>query len=293
MRPLHFYIFFLLTCGIFNPIFSQNKTPLNKKTFHCEVFSFEYPTQFKETTIQNAPHMVLKIESNDYIISASYWDYGLESTVNVWDDNTVQQYRQMDNENLVDISKGTIQTMDGVVKCLKLKFNIPINSEYDESLKTLSYLIINNGYLIEFSFFSLGKYTKNSPTDYSDEIMRGLLLNGNQKNSTDLYNIISKSVESLNAQLPIQIDECTTQNVAIFLNGLLMIKTTVPDYCEEFTDYEEFKNRMSKNFASALNKDFTRYLKQEKVLIRYMIYNEYDVLKKMIDITPNDILLFY
>ena len=48
------------------------------KYFDCGLFSFDYPSVFKTTPIQNAPHMVLKLESDNYIFSASYWDKGFE-----------------------------------------------------------------------------------------------------------------------------------------------------------------------------------------------------------------------
>ena len=145
------------------------------KTFDCGLFSLDYPASFRSIPIQNAPHMVLKIESNDYTASASYWDYDLNSTVSVWDDDIVEHYRNFPMVNggdLVNITKKLITTKSGSQKCLKIKYNI--KAAPNASLKMLQYLFINKGFLFVFSFMSQGKYAHDTPTSYPDKIISGL-----------------------------------------------------------------------------------------------------------------------
>ena len=171
---------------------------LSTEVFDCGLFSFEYPRTFKTTPIQNAPHMVLKLESEDYYISASYWDYGISDDVSIWDDEIFEHYKQLplDGGELVDISKESIKTKNGIKQCLRIRTNIhkPNNGSVVH-LRMLSYLMIQNGYLFNFTFESEGVYSKTSPTLYPDNIMSGLCLKSNEEN---LYAESFKNVKSDN-----------------------------------------------------------------------------------------------
>lgn len=159
---------------------------LSMGVFDCGLFSFEYPKSFKTTPIQNAPHMVLKLESEDYFMSASYWDYGISDDVSIWDDELYEHYRQMPIEDgeIVDISKESIKTKGGLRHCLRIMSNGHkiINSSIVQ-VKMLSYLMIQNGYLFNFTFESEGEYIKGSSTTYPDNIMCGLYLKTNKEES--------------------------------------------------------------------------------------------------------------
>ena len=149
------------------------------KTFDCGLFSFDYPTSFKSIPIQNAPHMVLKLESANYIFSASYWDKGLAPDVSIWDDEIYELYKQIPvgDGTLISITKESIQTKGGVRRCLKLKSNMHRSVQgKDVYLKNVTYLMLQDGYLYVFAFVSEGKYTKDSPTAYPDKIMKGFRL---------------------------------------------------------------------------------------------------------------------
>lgn len=159
------------------------------KTFDCGLFTFEYPSTFKTSPIQNAPHMVLKLESDDCVVSISYWDYGLNDDASIWNDEYFERYKQMPIENgsLVDIAKVGVQTKEGFVKCLKLKSNINIrDNDITNYTKLLTYLAFHNGYLLVFVFESDGSYPipipEHYPTTYPDEIMKGLTLKSNEDN---------------------------------------------------------------------------------------------------------------
>ena len=160
--------------------------PLSTEVFDCGLFSFEYPRTFKTSPIQNAPHMVLKLESEDCFMSASYWDYKIDKNVSVWDDEIYEHYRQMpiDDGEIVDISKESIKTKSGLRHCLRIMSNGHkyINGSIVQA-KMLSYLMIQDGYLFNFAFWSEGEYFKGSSTAYPDNIMCGLYLKTNEEKS--------------------------------------------------------------------------------------------------------------
>ena len=160
---------------------SSRDTKESMEIFDCGLFSFEYPSTFKTAPIQNAPHMILKLESDDYMVSISYWDYGLGDDASIWNDEYFERYKQMPIEDgtLVDIAKVGVQTKDGFVKSLKLKTNINSrNNDVTTCAKLLTYLMFHDGYLLVFVFESEGSYPIPIPehysTTYPDEIMKGL-----------------------------------------------------------------------------------------------------------------------
>ena len=183
--------------------------------YDCGLFSFTYPSTFKTIPIQNAPHMILKLESDDYIFSVSYWDYGISSDVSIWNDTIFERYQQMPIENgyLVDIDKVGVQTKDGFIKSLKLKSNIhQYLSDTISNLKVLSYIMIHEGYLFVFSFESEGQFPTPIPdaypTTYPDMIMKGLKLKtnedvGNKDGTIDnnSYNKKSESTPTFNQEV--------------------------------------------------------------------------------------------
>lgn len=56
--------------------------------------------------------MVLKLESDKYFFSASYWDKGLSEDMSIWDDEIFNLYKEnaIGNGDLIDITRETIQT---------------------------------------------------------------------------------------------------------------------------------------------------------------------------------------
>lgn len=266
------------------------------KNFDCGLFSLDYPSIFKSTPIQNAPHMVLKLESDSYFFSASYWDKGLSNDISIWDDDIYELYKQnpIGDGDLINITKETLETKGGPRRCLKLKTNIHRRKQgIDIYMKMLSYLLIHDGYLFTFAFTSQGKYTKDSPTTYPDKIMRGLSFKSPQNSLSDFDNHLIEIVKKLNAQCPMKIDECTTHLQVLLSGNTVMIKTLVEDACDGIVDYDEFKQKMCENFSVALEKSFVQYLDRNGYSVIYMVYNENDRLKKKVAISGQDILYHY
>ena len=289
MKKYTLYFFLVFMCNYINA--------QSVKTFDCGLFSFEYPTSFKSIPIQSAPHMVLKLESANYIFSASYWDKGLAPDVSIWDDEIYYHYKQnpFDDGTLVGITKESIQTKGGVKRCLKLKSNMYRRVQgKDVNLKMVTYLMLQNGYLFVFAFVSEGKYTKDSQTAYPDKIMKGLRLKKpSQVNTTDFDSYLIEVVKKLNAQCPIKVDRCTTNQLVLLSGKTIMIKTLIEDSCNSLVDYDEFKKKMCENFSLSLDKAFVRYLDKNGYSLVYMIYNENDRFKKKVTITGRNILDYY
>ena len=264
------------------------------KTFDCEFFSLDYPSIFRQSSIQKAPHMLMKLQSEDYIFSASYGDSGLDSSVGIWDDDMYEHYIRLyvSNGTFISIDRETINTKDGLMRCLKLKTNTHQRKQgADIHIKILSYLMLYKGYLFVFAFASPGKYTKDSPTSYPDKIMKGLKFKTTSINDFESYLI--EAVKKLNAQCPIHVDDCTTHLFVLLSGKTIIMKTQIVDACEDFMDYEELKHRMCENFSFALEKAFVQYLDQKGYSIMYLIYNENERLKKKISISGREILNCY
>ena len=285
---------FIVICSIIIPwSFSYGQ---ENKIFDCGLFSFEYPSTYKTSPIQNAPHMVLKLESDKYFFSASYWDKGLSEDMSIWDDEIFNLYKEnaIGNGDLIDITRETIQTKSGPRRCLKLKTNIYKRKQgVDIYIKVLSYLMLHKGYLFTFAFTSQGKYTQNTQTTYPDKIMKGLKFKTTDTINEDFDGYLIEIVKKLNEQCPMQIDDCTTHLHVLLSGKTVIMKTLVEDFCDDLVNYDEFKKKMCQNLSVALEKPFVQYLDSNGYSVIYMIYNENDRLKKKISITGRDILNYY
>ena len=268
-------------------------------SFDCGLFSFDYPSTFQTSQIQNAPHMVLKLQSKDYLVSASYWDKGFDSETSIWDEYFVEYYKEVpSNETFVKLDKVTLQTKNGKHKCLRLITNIfmsPTGVRFN--MRMIKYMLINDGYLFVFAFGSKGEYSKNSPTSYSDNFMRGLKFKSQTPPSkpglSEIQSYMLQVVKSLNDQCPIQTDKCTVHKQIIMSGKTVIFKTIVEDACEVFVDYDEFMQKMSENFSNVLDKRFVQYLEEYGFSLVYHIYNENNKLKKEVRISCADILKYY
>lgn len=266
--------------------------------FECDLFSFNYPSSYKPAPINDAPHMVLKIANADKTFSISCWDYGIDDDVSVWDDDIVDYYCQMSDPNMehVKIQRALVHTRSGNQRCLRIKSNIhDYYNGYVLKVKLLQYIMIYDGYLLVFQLGSDGAYTKDSPTTEGDNLMRGLKFKNfnTSQIDVDFKSHLLNSIKTLNAQCPLKIDACTTYLQVLLSGKKIMIKTLVPYDCDDYADYEEFKDIMIMNFSKSLENSFVLYLDNEGYSINYLIYNESNELKKTIVIKPKDILDFY
>lgn len=280
-------------------IFIVSSLPINgqsKKTFEDELFTFDYPVSFKPDAIKNAPGMKLKLLSDSYGLSISYVETGWDENISIWDDRISDRiYKNYSgNGHIVSTAKVTIQTKGGACRCLKLMTNTQKQKQgVTYNLRNLSYLMLHKGKLFIVGFISDGKYTKNSSTEYPEKIMRGFQFKGKEKTEKDFDKYLLDTTKQLNSQCPIRIDQCTTHMSVLLSGKTVMIKTIIDDSCKGLVDYDEFKSKMCENYSVALDKPFVQYLDKNGYTMMYMIYNEYDKLKKKVTISGNDILKYY
>lgn len=280
------FVLFFLICSLLH-IYGQTKN------FECDYFSLEYPANLKPAPIMNAPHMITKFQSQNYIFTASTWKYNIPKDVSVWDDKVYNIYRQqfVNEEEIIDVTRETIQTKGGAHKCLKIKTNIPYQEGTYINMRALQYIMIHNGNLFIFGFFSSGKYTKASDTKNFDKIMTGLKFKNQQDDY--FYSYFLERIKELNAQCPIKVDYCTTHTNVLLIGKTMTIKTLVDKKCEDMVYSNDFLLRMCDNFSTALPKSFFDFLDDRGYSITYLIYNKNDKLIKKIKISPKDILEFY
>lgn len=252
---------------------------LSTETFDCSLFSFEYPKTFKTTSIQNAPHMVLKLESEDYFITASYWDYGIDEDVSIWNDDIFEYYRQMpiNDGDLVDISKESIKTGNGLRHCLRIMSNCHKCVDGDIiHMKMLSYLMIHNGYLFNFTFGSEGEYLKGSSTSYPDSIMCGLCIKSNEEkhcaeinknltpdnNTTSLPNNANQQIHNEMIRMAQNYNKDLPENIGL---GMTMIRCAIENQTLVYTI--QWNGMISSDFSAEdiveLKNAFVEGLKEE------------------------------
>lgn len=99
-----------------------------------------------------------------------------------------------------------------------------------------------------------------------------------------------ENAKTMNKQCPVQVDEITTIAEAIASGKTLMIKTIIKDDFIEQVDFNEFKKKMTQNFASSLEEDFIKYMDDKGYSVKYMIYDEQDNLKTSIEIMGKNML---
>lgn len=266
------------------------------KTFEDEQIIFNYPSSFKPNPIKDSPGMKLKLVSDSYGLYISYMDTKWDESTSIWDDRISGRLFNdySGNGYIVNKAKVSIHTKDGVHQCLKLMTNTQkIKQGVTFNLRNLSYLMLYKGKLFIIGFISDGKYTRNSSTEYPEKILKGIQLKGKEKSEEHFDKYLLETTKQLNSQCPMRIDNCTTHMSVLLTGKNLMIKTIVLESCENLVNYEEFKSRMCENFSVALDKPFVQYLDKHGYSMIFMIYNEFDRLKKKVTINGRDILNYY
>lgn len=139
------------------------------KTFDSEHLSFSYPSKYKTISIENAPHMLLKLESNNELFSISEGRLEFNAT-DVWDDKFYEIYKKsLAQQECISLEKVSIRIQSGIKHFLKSKINHTSNG-----LKMLTYISIHDGYMYVFGHLSSGAYDKYAPTKEVDDLIKGV-----------------------------------------------------------------------------------------------------------------------
>jgi hypothetical protein len=186
MKQLIFSAFICLLASI---SFAQN---FNSKVYKSEVehFSFAYPSYLEKQKIDNAPHMLLKLDSDNFSLTLSLADHGFGRSVSIWDEDVVNYYSETERNFLNPQREGfnsqiekscekiylTINN-DVKIKCLKsvIRTNLYIQGHSIKS-KQIVYRLLHKGNLLMFVFYIYDFHNYWNKTQFSDDIMKGLSL---------------------------------------------------------------------------------------------------------------------
>lgn len=288
------------------------------KTFDCGLFSLDYPSRYSSTPIQESPHMVLKITSDDSYFSASYWINDLDTEKSVWDDDIFARYKEIyqnmpsdKNADFIDISKVLVKTKSGEIRCLKIMFNTKMNiSGQMVQCKAVHYTTLFQGNLFVFGYASEGKYKKGDLTSEPETILKGLKFKAppkkkaasTQESSTrtrmssreQFEKKIIETSKVLNSQCPIQTDECTTFSQVLLSGKILMYKVVIDDECVAYLDNDEFEDAFKTivcyNLAKAVGREFAELIENYGYSVQYLIFDTSNLLLSIISISGKDII---
>ncbi len=120
--------------------------------------------------------MVLKLESDNCYSSISYWDYGIDESMDVWDDNIVNAYA---GANFPHESKPKVKRIyltlggDNIHALRIISESLQQVKGYTVTIRYYSYMVIHKGYLLEFCFTG-------APYDedytYYEKLLKGVTL---------------------------------------------------------------------------------------------------------------------
>lgn len=172
----------ILTCLFVSISFGQNTTSKVYKSIKGSI-SFTYPSYLVQQKIDNAPHMLLKLESNNYALSISFWEYNFDNSISIWDEVIVSTYSRIDknipNSKVHKSCEKIYLTIanNKQVKCLKTVMRTT-NSLQGQTIKfdQVYYRLLHKGNYLQFGFFVFSYHDYWNRPQFSDDIMKGLKL---------------------------------------------------------------------------------------------------------------------
>lgn len=171
-----------VSCLLVNLSFAQIST---SKVYKSDFghFSFEYPSYLEQQKINNAPHMLLKLDSKNYSLTLALWEYDFERSITIWDEDIVSNFlhadKSMTNSQVEKSCEKIYLTLanNTKVKCLKSEIKTT-NTHQGQTIKykQITYRLLHNGDYLQFVFFVFDYHNYWSKSQFSDEIMKGLKL---------------------------------------------------------------------------------------------------------------------
>jgi len=140
---------------------------------------FSYPSSFSQEKINNAPHMLLKLMGKNDMIALSYWDYGMDESLDAWDDDYYQRIKSrisLSSAEIVSLEKVTITINNKSIRAVEFIGNETTNYQ-GKSLKSynVTYQIWYKGNLIQVLYSVFGKHYKPG-SDKGRSLLKGLKL---------------------------------------------------------------------------------------------------------------------
>lgn len=170
-----------LIISIVFAVISISAYPQSSKRYYSvdPDFILTYPKEYVEMPIENAPHALLKLGSNNAMFILSYWNYGIDPDIDAWNDELYNgnkmKYERLLGNNLVLISRIILRIEGRDIRALRIIYNEDV---YVEQLKRsiTKYNVItqffHKGNLYQGFYSNLGKYTVSSPI--GTDILKGL-----------------------------------------------------------------------------------------------------------------------
>jgi hypothetical protein len=179
MKRLLFWAFFCLLVSV---SFSQNST---SKSYKSEVwrFSFVYPSYLEQQKINNAPHMLLKLDSKKYSLAVSLWEFDIEPSITIWDEDVIANFlgadKSIPNSQIEKSCEKMYLINDNNTKTKCLKSITRTTDSYQGHTikgKQILYRFLHNGNYLQFCFLVLDSQDYWNNSQFSDEIVKGLHL---------------------------------------------------------------------------------------------------------------------
>lgn len=291
MRKFIFALLILLQCAC-----------SSEAVFENAIIKLTYPSTFQETKPQNASHMILKLESENSVLTISRWEYGFDKSVDAWNDEFYDIYRNgMPNTDCVLSEKVVLQTSYETLRAIKIYANI---GDSVNEIGSISYLIIKNGDLYVVTFNEPIVLTNQSSSKHIDDILYWLQIKDKADSSQEEFpkdieefeSYVIKNLTEVNQTLPMQVDEFTTlfcvTNVGKTLLYKYRIDSSVVDLLDDewATIYKQ--NTLIAVLSSVPNaEEYASYMARSSIKITYLFYDQNDNLIRTVHLTPNDFKL--
>ena len=288
MRKFIFAVLILLQCAC-----------TSETVFENSIIKLIYPSTFQATKPQDAPHMILKLESETSVLTISRWEYGIDKSMDVWNDEIYDRYRNgLPNTNCVLSEKVTLQTHYETLRAIKTYANI---GDRVNEIGSISYLIIKNGDLFVITFNEPIVLTNQSSSKHIDNILYWLLIKDKvdssqkelQQSIEEFESYVIKNLTKVNQSLPMQVDEFTTLFCVTNIGKTLLFKYRIDSSIVDLLDNEwatTYKqNTLIAMLSSVPNaEEYASYMARSSIKMTYLFYDQNDNLIKTVHLTPND-----
>lgn len=151
-------IILAISCLSVSLLFAQNSPT---KVFKSEVgnFSFEYPSFLEKQKINNAPHMLLSLDSKKYALTIALWENNFDNLVTIWDEVIISYYSDIDKKFLdsyieESCTKMYLTTLNNKkVRCIKSTIIHKKTFEGQTiNFRQITYRLIHKGNYLQFVF---------------------------------------------------------------------------------------------------------------------------------------------
>lgn len=243
--------------------------------------------------------MIFNIESNNSILTISRWEYDIDESIDVWNDDIYNQYRNgMPGTNCVLSEKVFLQTKYENLRAIKIYTNLEIK---EDKIGSITYLFIKNGDLFVITYNQPMVLTSHSSSKQAEKFLYPLLIKNNAKTSKEeLYmsieefeNYVIEKYKEVNKSLPMKVDEVTTLFGVTNMGKTLFFKYRIDSKYADYINNEwaaNYKEKTLLNMMSSVpnSEELTKYLARSSIKMTYLFFDNKDNLIRTLHITPKD-----